>query len=67
MLTITELLCRSFLPTSGKIIEKLLYARLYQFYEEQRFVTMQQYGFKPKSSTTIILNNKTISGEKIRH
>lgn len=43
----------SLLPTIGKILEKLIHARLQRYYEQHQFINKNQYGFRTKCSTTI--------------
>lgn len=50
----------SLLPTIGKIMEKLIYARLHKYYESQKFISKYQYGFRTKCSTTIAINYKQL-------
>lgn len=41
----------SVLPVLSKILEKLIYVRLYNYLNKQNFFFSQQYGFRPKSNT----------------
>ena len=41
----------SLLPSTSKILEKLLHKRLYSFYENNKILHSNQYGFLPKHST----------------
>lgn len=43
----------SLLPTIGKIMEKLMHARLHRYYEKEKFINKFQYGFRSKCSTSI--------------
>lgn len=43
----------SLLPIIGKILEKLIYARINKYLEEQKFITKYQYGFRKKCNTTV--------------
>ena len=45
--------CLSFL---NKIIEKLLYTRLYSYLETNNLLSPHQFGFRPKYSTEIAIN-----------
>ena len=63
------LLCYNYRPISllsniGKLIEKLIYKRLYAFLEENKCLYSNQFGFRNQHSTNHALINIT---EKIRN
>ena len=41
----------SLLPIIGKILEKIIYTRLYKFMEKYKIINKQQYGFQKNKST----------------
>jgi len=53
----------SLLSTFSKILEKIVYTRLYSYLDENSLLSKQQFGFRPKHSTThpmsLILNHVT--------
>jgi len=47
----------SILPAISKILEKIMYARLHEFINIQNILTHHQYGFRPKHSTHMAIND----------
>ena len=47
----------SLLPITGKILERLLYNRMFQFFTENNLISDNQPGFKPGDKTKV---NETI-------
>ena len=47
----------SLLPITGKIFERLLYDRMFEFFTENNLISDNQSGFKPGDKTKV---NKTI-------
>ena len=37
----------SLLPTCGKIFEKLIFNKMFKFFNENNLISPKQYGFKP--------------------
>ena len=42
----------SHLPVSGKILEKMIFNNLYDYFTTNNFITKNQSGFRPDDSTT---------------
>ena len=43
----------SFLPTISKIFERVMYKQLYQYFNENKMLCEQQYGFRSQHSTEL--------------
>lgn len=43
----------SLLPVPGKLLEKIIHARIYEYLERNNILTDSQWGFRPNRSTTL--------------
>ena len=47
----------SILPSISKVLEKIVYTRLYDFITNNNILSSHQYGFRPKRSTYMAIND----------
>ena len=47
----------SILPSISKVLEKIMYTRLYDFITNNNILSSHQYGFRPKRSTYMAIND----------
>lgn len=47
----------SILPSTSKLLEKMVYTRIFNFINQHNILTSQQFGFRPKRSTYMAIND----------